>query len=41
MKFAWSADSDFRFGVIKKLRDNLYETKMNGKSSIYELIVTI
>ena len=41
MKYAWSADSDFRFGVIKKLRDNLYETKMNGKSSIYELIVTI
>lgn len=41
MTYAWSADSDFRFGVIKKLRDNLYETKMNGKSSIYELIVTI
>ena len=39
MTYAWKMDSNFRFGVVKKLRDNSYQSKFNDKTNNYELIV--
>lgn len=39
MTYAWKMDSKFRFGVVKKLRDNSYQSKFNDKANNYELIV--